>query len=711
MGTTPRQARQAIRLTFQHSNLPRVVSSMLATILAVLASSCAGLVSPPNPASNPVTQSISLSPATPNVRAGASQQFSASVVGISNPQLTWSVNNVAGGNSAVGVISSTSALNAAYTAPPNVPAPAAVTIAATVTSHTSLTATQTANLLNPVPQLSSVSQSQFSVGVFSITVSGSSFVSGAVVNFGSVALTTKFVSANQLTATGAATSSEAGNVQITVTNPNPGSATSSAVAAQVVVGTQQPPQISVSPTAVTVPTGGTADASLTVTGNPTPAVACAVNGAGTAQISGSTVSYLAPGVVPESGPATVSCTATNSAGSAAASFTASISEIVPGYAGAIPSTYFAMHILQPQDWPTIPVGALGKLTGALWPYVEPTKGQFNWSRIDAFVDAASAHGVGIMYSNDGIPPWAAADSSTCFTQPYFGPYCSGAVANLQDWDDFVAALVTRYKGRIQIYELWNEPEHSFTGTMPQLVDMMQHEHDIIRTLDPTASILSPSMVSQGYPYLDSYFASGGSTDIDAVAIHTYPDPKNDVAESITQSISITIKTVMSKYGLSAKPLWGTEGSWGPASTGDITDPNLRTAFTAREYLLAWSIGITRFYWYAWDSPDVGTLWSTTGVPTGSAIAYEQVFNWMNGATMPQPCSLNSGGTPYHAIYTCSLIRSGGYQALAVWNTDGTSTYTAPAQYHHYLDLQGNVAAVPSNHQVLIGLKPILLENR
>jgi Glycosyl hydrolase catalytic core len=692
------------------ANLPRLVSSILATILAVFASSCAGIVSPPNSASNPTTQSIVVTPAAPSVRAGASQLFAASVVGINNPQLTWSVNNVSGGNSAVGVISSMSALSASYTAPPNVPAPAAVTITATVTSNTSLTATQTANLLNPLPQLSSVSPSQFNVGAFSIAVSGSSFVSGAVINFGSSALTTKFVSANQLTATGTATSSEGGNVQITVTNPNPGSATSSAVTAQVLVGAAQAPQISVSPTTMAVPTGGVGDAALTLSGNPTPAVTCAVNGAGTAQISGSTISYLAPGTVPESGQAIVACTATNSAGSAAASFTANISNIVPGYAGPIPSTYFAMHILQPQDWPTIPIGALGKLTGALWPYVEPTKGQYNWSRIDAFVAAASAHGIGIMYSNDGIPPWAAADSSTCFTQPYFGPYCSGAVANLQDWDDFVTALVTRYKGKIQIYELWNEPEHSYTGTMPQLVAMMQHEHDIIRTLDPTASILSPSMVSQGYPYLDSYFATGGSTDIDAVAIHTYPDPKNDVAESITQSISITIKTVMAKYGLSAKPLWGTEGSWGPASAGDITDPNLRTAFTAREYLLSWSIGITRFYWYAWDSPDVGTLWSSTSVPTGAAVAYEQVFNWMNGATMPQPCSLNSGGTPYHAIYTCGLTRSGGYQALAVWNTDGASNYTAASQYIRYRDLQGNVTTIPANHQVPIGLKPILLEN-
>ena len=95
----------------------------------------------------------------------------------------------------------------------------------------------------------------------------------------------------------------------------------------------------------------------------------------------------------------------------------------------------------------------------------------------------------------------------------FWCYCSGALANLQDWDDFVTALVTRYKGQIQIYELWNEPEHSYTGTITQLVAMMQ-DYRYHSTLDPSASILSPSMVSgKAIHILMSYFASGGSMDI------------------------------------------------------------------------------------------------------------------------------------------------------------------------------------------------------
>jgi hypothetical protein len=693
--------------------LRRIARSTSVLIFVILTASCAGVVGTPKSPPSPAAQTISLSPSAPVVRAGNTQQFTAIVAGVSNPELTWSVNDTAGGNVTVGTIRSTGTLTASYAAPVSVPTPAAATVKATVTSNGSLVAAATTSLLNPVPQLSSVSPSQLNVGSFTVTLSGASFVSGAVVNFGTTALATNFVSVTELTASGTATTSEVGNVQITVTNPNPGSATSSPLTAQILSSKTQAPQIFASPTTVNVPTGGIVDANLSVSGSPTPNVSCAVSGAGTAQLSGSIVSYTAPNAVPEGGQATVTCTATNAAGSTAASVIANISTIVPGYSGPIPSTYFGMHIIELGDWPTVPVGALGKVTGVIWPYVEQVKGQFNWARLDQFVDLAAAHGLTIMYSSDYVPPWAAADKSTCHSGLFFGggSYCTGTVANLQDWDDFVTALVTRYKGRIPIYELWGEPENGFTGTMAEFVVLANHEHDIIRSIDPAAVILSPSTISYGYVYLDSYFAAGGTTDVDGVAFHAYPNTHNDIAETIMESLSTTIKEVASKYGLSDKPLWDTEASWGSASAGAITDPDLRAAFIAREYLLHWSIGISRVYWYEWDNPDIGTLWTPTTGPSVAATAYGQVYNWMNGATMPQPCSINGAASPYHAVYTCDLTRNGGYEATAVWNTDASSTYTAPGQYVHYRDLQGNVFDVRTNHQVTIGQKPILLENK
>jgi hypothetical protein len=485
-----------------------------------------------------------------------------------------------------------------------------------------------------------------------------------------------------------------------------GSATASVIAH--ILASSTPPQISASQTSVNVLTGGTANVTLTVSGTPTPSVGCTVSGAGTAQLSGLVMTYTAPNIVPAGGEATIGCTASNAAGSATASVIANIFTVIPGYSGSVPSTFFGMHIMQPYDWPTVSFGALGKGSGIGFANIEPAKGQFNWSRLDEYVDAAQANGVEIFYSGGGVPPWAAADQSTCQSGPY-GTSCTSTVANIQDLDNFMTALVTRYKGRIEIYELYNEPQNSFSGTMAELVAYTQTEHDAIRSIDSAATILSPSTVSYGDAYLDTYFAAGGTKDIDAVAMHAYPDPNNDIAEVITGSLTTEIRAVMAKYGLSTKPLWDTESSWGYASKGAITDPEQQAAFVGRAYLLHWSMGITRAYWYGWDSTNIGTMWSSTAGVSEAGIAYGQVYNWMNGATMTQPCSIVEGQNGYNGVYICDLTRSNGSQASAVWNTVGSSTYTAPSQYLQYRTLQGNVYNIAGDHQVIIGQQPILLE--
>ena len=178
--------------------------------------------------------------------------------------------------------------------------------------------------------------------------------------------------------------------------------------------------------------------------------------------------------------------------------------------------------MDPNNWPTVPFAALGKGTGVSWPYIEQTKGHFNWSRLDKFVSLAMAHGQSILFSESAVPPWAASDKSSCHQRIPFGSYCSSMVSNVADWETFFRVLVTRYKGRIQVHQLWNEPYNSFTGTMKQFVMLTQSEHDIIRSIDPAAEILLLSPRSYGAIYLDQYFKQGGTTDIDAIAIHGYP---------------------------------------------------------------------------------------------------------------------------------------------------------------------------------------------
>ena len=188
---------------------------------------------PPSNPSNPSSSvTVTVTPTTANIRAGGKLTFSANVTGSSNSAVSWSVNNVAGGNSSVGTIDG----SGNYTAPALLPNPNSVTIAAVSQADSSASASSAVTLLNPTPVLTGINPAATNIGAYTITVTGSSFINGAQVLLNSSPLSTTFVSSTQLTATG--TASSAGAFNIAVENPDPGSSTSASLTFQVNGATQ-----------------------------------------------------------------------------------------------------------------------------------------------------------------------------------------------------------------------------------------------------------------------------------------------------------------------------------------------------------------------------------------------------------------------------------------------------------------------------------------
>src|SRR5579871_3209537 len=120
---------------------------------------------------------------------------------------------------------------------------------------------------NPVPTISTLSPANAVAGTaaFTLTVNGSGFVSGAVVNWNGANRTTTFVSATQLQAAiTAADIATAGTAQVTVVNPSPGGGASSSVSFTITAANPVPTINSLSPASATA---GTAAFTLTVNGS------------------------------------------------------------------------------------------------------------------------------------------------------------------------------------------------------------------------------------------------------------------------------------------------------------------------------------------------------------------------------------------------------------------------------------------------------------
>ncbi len=188
--------------------------------VSILGAGCTGTT---GSSSTPTTSpGVVTTPAAVNVRAGDTQQFTAAVTGTTNPAVTWTVNGVAGGNATVGTINATGS----YTSPATLPASNAITIQATSQGNTSLQGTSAVTLLNPIPVVTAITPSTIGVGSFTIYVTGSKFVTGAKVYFGTTALNTSLVTSGNLAANGTATTAQVGTISVTVQNPDPGTVVS-----------------------------------------------------------------------------------------------------------------------------------------------------------------------------------------------------------------------------------------------------------------------------------------------------------------------------------------------------------------------------------------------------------------------------------------------------------------------------------------------------
>lgn len=361
--------------------------------------------------------------------------------------------------------------------------------------------------------------------------------------------------------------------------------------------------------------------------------------------------------------------------------------------------FFGMHVNRVEHWPALAFGAV-RGANVSWRAINPARGYYNWHELDRFVGMAQEEGVQYSYVFLATPQWAASDPK----QPcYAGPVgCASPPANLTDWDTFVKAVVQRYRGRIQSYEVWNEPNdpHFWTGSVEQMLAMAQHAYRIIHSTDPSAQVISPSPTSSrlGPPqkWLEEFLKAGGGDYADIIGFHGYTGSPR--AEGIVPVVE-QIKQVMTEHGQSSKELWDTEGGWGQDNV--LSDNDARSAFLAKSYILQASLGVSRFFWYQWDNPNWGTLWQGRDEP--AAQAYARVRQWLAGASITAPCSEKAG------IWSCVLARAGRTQKL-VWSSGGNIRISVEPKFASYSGLSGEASRLTSA-PLTVGPGPLLLQER
>jgi hypothetical protein len=356
-----------------------------------------------------------------------------------------------------------------------------------------------------------------------------------------------------------------------------------------------------------------------------------------------------------------------------------------------------MHTLSPtRHWPQVPFGSV-RPAGTSWGALEPANGQFDWHSLDTWVVQSESHHVQLDYVFVNTPRWA----STRPDEP---------CPNLDDWSAFVTTLVTRYRGRISSYELWNEPNGSgfWTGSPKQMAELAARAYPIIKSIDPGAIVTTPAVSSSGWPlshdaWLDQYLAAGGGKFADVVAWHGYAGRNDRPAlppEGLAGQIQ-ALRKVLAKHKLSQMPIWNTEGGWG--KDAQLPDEDAQAAFLVKWYMINFTNGIARAYWYQWDNPDWGTLWREGSGITPAGRAAQQVVRWLDGATAAAPCEPANGSR----LWECEFEK-GNAQYRVAWSVSGEATL-GDAESVVAVTAVGGTRQESTHQPIVVTSIPILIE--
>ena len=239
------------------------------------------------------------------------------------------------------------------------------------------------------------------------------------------------------------------------------------------------------------------------------------------------------------------------------------------------------------------VGETGVGYGRLqsgWAKTEQKKGKYDFRWLDAHVDGLLA---------EGVHPWMC----LCYGNPVYSKHGHDLNAKLfpdgpimNAWLRYVKACVARYKGKVTMWEVWNEPDgRKNLDSYALYANLFVRTAQAIREEDPGAKIAAFGSCSPDREYIrqamELIAAQDGIKYIDYITFHAYwPLP-----ESIIPAIK-KLREDIDGYSPSIKLLQGETGCPGQLEYGHAMrniewNEYSQAKWDLRQALTHWGLGI------------------------------------------------------------------------------------------------------------------------
>jgi hypothetical protein len=210
-----------------------------------------------------------------------------------------------------------------------------------------------------------------------------------------------------------------------------------------------------------------------------------------------------------------------------------------------------------------------------WDELQPTRGgPFNAgviSYLDELTSLAALKGHKVQLTLLGAPEWANGS-----TDPLVPPANPAEFA-----DSFAGPLARRYAGKVQSWEVWNEPDEPefWHGTTPgagSYAALLVPTYAAIKAEDPSALVLGGPLTGNNYRFVEDLYKVGAGNSFDGISVHTdtacnlkAPDDFYREDGRIGRFTFLgfrEVREVMVANGDSGKPIMMSELGWSTTET-------------------------------------------------------------------------------------------------------------------------------------------------
>ncbi len=284
-----------------------------------------------------------------------------------------------------------------------------------------------------------------------------------------------------------------------------------------------------------------------------------------------------------------------------------------------------------------------------WDWVEHPLGAWDWGFTDEMVQDAHGHGLEILgllgYNNS-----AQKAGTVNFTVP-----------DINLWKKYVEQVVSRYKGQIHVWEVWNEPDvpYFWKGSVADYVNLLRETYATIKAVDPTATVMNGACSSLDMNWFNDFLNQGGAQYVDVLAFHPYP-MRSSLDNGDYAKIDLPhFRDIQQRTG---KSWWFTEVGWSSASAGadyggGVGSEQAQASYMVRQYVQTLDfqgLDVQRMFWYNFrddgtdpNNPEnnYGLIKNDWRTPKFSYSAYQQMAAHLTGA-VPQGTVDSGAGIAY-----------------------------------------------------------------